>query len=136
MLVLLMVAAITATETSMRQENIRARYSNYKYDDEEDDPHTCVETHSRSYTRNENSDPYSYYSESKSRRLGSDDAVFSSTGLPPGLGYGRNYYAPQIITSYNEYWNADKGETKYELYDYFRPENFYQAGGYYSPYYR
>jgi len=40
------------------------------------------------------------------------------------------------VSSQNEYWNSQAGKTYNELYDYYRPPEFYNEKGYTSPYYK
>lgn len=61
---------------------------------------------------------------------------FEDFNIPKGLGYGKNYYSPLPVKSYNEYWDVTTKRTYKELEDYFRPDDYYNPYGYYSTYYQ
>lgn len=71
------------------------------------------------------------------RRLRSNDPYndFEEWNIPRGLGYGKNFYAPQTLITDNSYWNVTTKRTYKELHDYYKPLDFYNPYGYYSTYY-
>ena len=94
----------------------------------------CIAHHYYSDTRVKEvrADPYSY---EQSRRLVETDFNKPFPPLPDeikGNGYGKSYYAPQIITHTSSSWNAEYQRTYKELHNYFRPDNFFNEDGYYS----